>query len=63
MGQRFQQPQAGYHIEFMAGRPFGCLVNALLERVLLPGTGLLTLAIQSAKPLWVGQLPGNMSES
>ena len=28
-----------------------------------PGTGLLTLAVQSAKPLWAGQLSGNMNES
>ena len=30
---------------------------------LSPETGLLTLAVQSVKPLWTGQLSGDMSES
>lgn len=46
-----------------AGAPVRASGQYVIGRDLSSGTGLLTLAVQSAKPLWAGQLPGNMSES
>jgi integrase len=58
------QKRASVHtLRHSWGRPFGRLVNISLDYDPSPETGLLTLAVQRAKPPWAGQLSGDMGES